>query len=403
MATTRTGEPSAPGSGAPFEFDRFGRAELATRRGAKWGRARHGELCAWVADMDFPVAPAIRDALAELLERDELGYPDDRLAEEVRGLFAERMADRYGLVLDPALTLALADVVQAMHLALLTLTEPGDGVVFLTPTYPPFFSAVSDTGRTPVAVDLVAGRDRYEIDFDALRARIESSRARCLLLCNPHNPTGRAFSLAELTALAEIALAHDLVVVSDEIHADLVLPGATHVPIGRISPEVAARTVTLYSASKAFNVAGLRCALAGFGSAALAERFAAFPAHARGEVGVPGLLAARAAWRSGEAWLTATLAELDANRGRVGEQLAGVPLVGYRPPEATYLAWLDLRRLRLGDDPAVALERDAGLIVSSGPSFGEAGRGHVRVNFATPRAVLEELLERLRASLAGRA
>lgn len=389
--------PDRPG----LELERYRLEDLSARQSGKWRRVAPGDIAAWVADMDFPVAPVIREVLERAVATDDLGYPASATIAAARAAFAERLASRHGLAVSAQDVLLSSDVVQCMYLGIETLTEPGDGVLFLTPTYPPFFSAVADTRRRAVTVDLHPGPDRFELDLEHLEAVARRERPRCLLLCNPHNPTGRAFGRDELEALAALCCELDLVVLADEIHADLVLPGASHVAFGSLGPEIAGRTVTLTSASKAFNIAGLRCAAAAFGSTALRERFEQVPAGARGGVGSLGMLAAISAYETGDEWLESVLGLLDANRRTLAEWAAGVPDLVYRAPEATYLAWLDLRALGLGDDPAAELERSARVVLSPGPSFGEAGKGHARLNFATSPAVLAEMLGRIGAVLGG--
>ena len=242
-------------------------------------------------------------------------------------------------------------------------------------------------------LDLVDGA--YRFDPDALRALVAAERPRLMLLCNPHNPTGRVFTRAELAELASIAIEADLVVVADEIHCDLVYPGAIHIPIATLGEEIAGRTITLSSASKTFNLAGLRCAVAACGSEHLAARLRSFPKRQRGRANNLGILAAITAWEEGMPWLDAVVAHLVANRDRLTSVLAGIDTVTYIPPEATYLAWLDLRRTGLGDDPARAIADKARVTLMSGLEFGAAGRGHARLNFATTSAVLEEALARI--------
>ncbi len=381
------------------DLDRYDAAALSRRRGAKWAVAKKGEIAAWIADMDFPVAPAVRTALESAIADDDLGYPSAALVAQVAQGFAQRAADRYGLVVDPVQVLVTTDVLQGIELALLTLTAPGDGVLFFTPSYPPYFSAVEDVGRRVVTCELVEAGGRLEIDGDRLTDVVRAERPRCILLCNPHNPTGRVFTRRELAAVGELAADHDLVVLADEVHADLTYPGSTHVAFGTLGTEVAERTVTLSSASKAFNLAGLRCAVAACGSDSLFTRLDAYPEHARGGLSMPGLLATHAAWRDGGAWLAAVLAELEVGRDLVVARLGRLPGVRVRAPEATYLAWLDLRETDLGTDPAHALRSRAGVILSPGELFGASGAGHVRLNFATPRPVLEELIGRIEGAI----
>ncbi|MHB1526853.1 MAG: MalY/PatB family protein [Candidatus Dormibacteria bacterium] len=386
-----------------YDFDSYNLGDLERRTGVKWQRYGGAAIPAWIADMDFPIATEIAAAMKDLISRDDLGYPDPSLEAAVRTAFASRAAERYRLLVEPEQLVVVSDVLQAIYLCLLAFTEPGDGVAFLTPAYPPFFSAVAETGRRALVCDLSAGPRRYELDLSQLRSVVQAGNARLLLLCNPHNPTGRSFSRAELAGIAELALECDLLVVSDEIHADLTLPGASHVAYGSLGGQAAARSITLSSASKAFNLAGLRCAVAAFGSEALRDRFAQFPAHARGSVSVLGMVAALAAWEHGDPWLKAAIQVLSDNRDLLAAFVAlhlgdGV----MRSPEATYLAWLDLRGLGLGEDPALWLRENARVALSPGPDFGASGSGHVRLNFATPRALLEEMLERIATALDGR-
>ena len=384
-----------------YDLERYSRAELQGRTGVKWHRDGSAAIAAWVADIDFPIAPEIRAAIDALVSSDDLGYPDPSLDASVRSAFSRRVRARYQLVVDPDRVVVVSDVVQAIYVCVLAFTEPGDGIACLTPAYPPFFSAVADTGRRLLACDLVAGEERFEVDLAALDSLLRDQGARMLLLCNPHNPTGRSFTRAELEGIAAIARDRDLTVISDEIHADLTLAGATHLAFGALDSASSERTVTLSSASKAFNLAGLRCAVAAFGSDSLRDRFERFPAHARGSVSVLGMVAALAAWEGAGAWLEAALRALSSNRDFLVAYLAQhLPRVAIRPPEATYLAWLDLRPLGLGDDPAGWLKEHAKVALSPGADFGASGSGHSRLNFGTTRPVLEEMLARIAAALA---
>ncbi len=296
--------------------------------------------------------------------------------------------------------LVISDVVQGLYLGIHTLSEPGDGVVVQTPAYPPFLNATADLDRPLIVNELVGGPRGYEIDFDDLRAKCDG-RARILILCNPQNPTGRVFTRAELERIAEIAIERDLIVISDEIHGDLVFPGHRHIPIATLGPEICARTLTLTSASKAFNMAGLRCAVAVFGSASLKTRFRSLPGHLRGGLGSFGLVASEIAWTSGQPWLDEVLAYLDGNRAFVSkfvkERLSGIAHVS---PEATYLAWLDCRALGLAPDPFTFFLERARVALSDGRRTGSGGEGFVRLNFATSRSILTQILERLELSLA---
>ena len=225
--------------------------QLRLRAGEKWTHYPADVLPSWVADMDFEIAEPIRAAVERRLSSSDCGYPVSAAATGLPEVFSARVRQRFGWKIVPDQVDLFNDVVQAIHFGLLALADDADGVVIQTPIYPPFIDATIATGRRTVLCPLVAGRDGYEIDFDQMRASLDR-RTRILLLCNPHNPSGRCFSGSELEGLAEIALANDLAIISDEIHADLVFEPGEHIPIASLSKEVAERTVTLMSASKAF-------------------------------------------------------------------------------------------------------------------------------------------------------
>jgi len=372
---------------------------LAGRRGEKWSTYPAEVLPAWVAEMDFPVAEPIHRVLTSMVASHDVGYPRDALDEGVTALFAERMQQRFGWKVDPERVELLSDVVQGMYLAIETLTEPGSGVVIQTPIYPPFLEAATDNGREIVENRLCHEPGGYSIDFDALERGI-GPRTQMLLFCHPHNPTGRAFDRDELQALAEIVVRHGLVVLSDEIHADLVYAGRKHIPLASLGPEIAARTITLTSATKAFNIPGLRLAVAHFGSRELQEKFRRIPTHARGGIGLLGIHATIAAWRDGQPWLDHVRDYLEARRNQLHSLLeARVPEVIFRVPEATYLAWVDCRALELATDPAAFFLSEGRVAFSPGPNFGEGYSSYLRINFATSATLIDEVVERMARAL----
>lgn len=380
------------GTADRFGLRSLGLEDLRARPGAKWHRPS-GRLAAWVADMDFPVAPAIRDRLVELATTD-VGYPDwpHSGRSHLPELFAERMSRRNGWAPDHARLHELDDVIQGVRIAVHHLTEPGDGIVVHTPAYPPFFDSIEKMGRRTVEVP-------FPFDHDDLDRRLEAERAAMMILCHPHNPTGHVFDRGELTAIAELAARHDLVVVSDEIHADLVHGRQEHVPFASLGAEVAARTVTVSSASKAFNLAGLRWAVLHAGHDPLQRIVSALPPHYLGAPNVMAVAATEVAWSQGDDWLEAVRTVLDENRRRLVDLVQRyLPGVRYRVPEATYLAWLDCRELEMGDDPAMVF-REHGVELSPGPTFGSQGRGHVRLNFATSPTVLEQVVATMGTAL----
>lgn len=367
--------------------------QLRQRPGVKWASV-DGRLAAWVADMDFPVAPPIAERL-EALARSDVGYPNwpSLLRSPLPAHFAARMSDRFGW--EPAIDRLheLADVMQGVVAAIHHLTAPGDRIVLHVPSYPPFLAAIAGAQRRLTEIPAQRVDGRWGFDHDELDARLTREPARMLLLCHPHNPTGHMFDQAELDRLAEIAARHDLVVVSDEIHGELVHPPHRHVPFASLGSEVEARTVTVTSSSKAFNLAGLRWAIAHVGSAALHEALSAIPAHYFGAPNVMAVAATEAAWQDGGAWQAAVGRQLDVNRAQLADLLAShLPDVGYSIPDATYLAWLDCRGLELGDDPAKTF-RQRGVELSPGPRFGPHGRGFARLNFATGPTVLAQIVE----------
>jgi len=379
-------------------FDDVDPSSLARRPGVKWSQAEPGVLPAWIAEMDFPPAPAVREALLRCVEED-LGYPAwDGRPEQIplRAAFAERMRERYGWDADPAQVREFTDINQGLQAVLLAATRPGDAVAVHTPTYPPFLATVAGMERRLLPVPYVLQDEGWAFDADRFDRELAEGGCRVLLLVNPHNPTGRVLRRPELESLAELALRHDLLVVSDEIHADLVHGPYRHIPFASLSPEVAARTVTLTSATKAFNVPGARCAVAHVGAAGIRTALAQ-PSHLYGEPNNFGVAATLAAWREGDSWLAQLLPVLERNAALVGEELPRG--IGYRAPQGSFLAWLDCRALDLGTDPHTFFLEKARVLLNDGRAFGPGGEGFVRLNFATSPAVLRDILGRMRAAV----
>jgi cystathionine beta-lyase len=368
-----------------MSFDDLDLDTLRRRRGEKWTEYPSDVLAAWVADMDFPIAPAIRDRLIEVASTD-VGYPvwgGPRGTSPAVEAFVDRMSSRYDWTPQRARLYELSDVVQGVRVAVYHLTDRGDGIVLHTPAYHPFLATIESMQRRIVRVP-------SPFDHDALDAELARQPARLMILCHPHNPTGHVFTRSDLERIAEIAARHDLVVVSDEIHADLVHAPHVHVPFESLGPDVAARTITVTSASKAFNLAGLRWAILHAGCEALRSVLDGLPAHYLGAANVMAVQATATAWTAGDDWLQAVRVVLDENRHALTGLLAAhLPGVRYTPPDATYLAWLDCRELGLGDDPAETF-RERGVELSPGPQFGVEGTGFVRLNFATSPAILAE-------------
>ena len=374
---------------------------MRARRGIKWRRFGDEVLPAFIADMDFAVADPVQRAIRRVVDQQDYGYAQREGEDRVESAFADRMLARYGWEVSPERTLLITDLLQGIAGAIVAFSQPGDGVVVQTPIYPPFLAVIDGTGRRRVVNPLVDSGKRLIVDAEGLGEVIDD-RTRIILLCNPHNPTGRAFELEELAAVGSLAVERDLVIVSDEIHCDLVYPGARHIPTGSLSDEVAARTVTLNSATKGFNIAGLRCAVMHFGSDELQRQFReAIPERLLGGVNAIGIDATIAAWREGQPWLDDVTERLLANRERLAAWVAdAVPAIHFYPPEATYLAWLDCRRLDLpAASPQEFFLEQAGVALGLGSDFGPGGETSVRLNFATSAPILEEVLERMAGAI----
>lgn len=372
---------------------------LRTRLSSKWSSFPADVIPSNPAEMDFGVAPAIQRRMQELVDKQQYGY-GARGAENPMGLlveaFVRRMRERFGFAAAAERVVVLNDLVQAVMGSVMAFAEPHQSVALQVPAYPAFLALLAQSGRPVVLNPMREVGGRYEIDAEALRAAVTPD-TRILLLCHPHNPTGRAFGRAELAPLAALAIERDMVVVSDEIHADLMLDGRRHVPFAAMFPEAAERTVTLYSATKSFNIPGLRCGLMHFGSAALQERFnAKIPPFLLGTPSVTGVYATIAAWEEPEAWLDGLIRLIEANRDHLLARFAAeLPEVGIDTPEATYLAWADFKALRLPERPYLYLLEKARVACGDGANFGPGYEDFVRLNVATSRAILDDKIDRV--------
>jgi len=381
----------------PIHFE-LSETALRARRNAKWNQYEPGVLPAFVADMDFAVAAPIQVAIEKIVHAGDYGYPmrdGQKPDRSVSIAFSARMKSRYGWELSPDLVLPLADLVQGTYAPILAFSDPGDGIVLQVPNYPPFRDAITTTERRLLPLAMRDNGSRHVVDMDELEKLVDA-RTRIFILCNPQNPTGRVFTRDELTALSHFAEAHDLIVISDEIHSDLVYPGHEHIPFASLSAEAAARTITLNSATKSFNIPGLRCAVIAFGNAALRERFhKRIPLRLTGSANVVGADATIAAWTEGQPWLDAVLAHLLKARNRVTEVLSKeAPQIRFHAPEATYLTWLDCSRLELSASAFQYFLNAAKIGFSAGETFDPACPQFVRFNFATSMPILDEMLDR---------
>ena len=381
-----------------ISFELSQRALLA-RRNAKWNQYDADVIPAWVADMDFAVAAPIQAAIERIVRDVDYGYPlrnGDKADRLVANAFAMRMKSRFGWEVSPDLVMPMADLVQGTYAPILAFSDPGDSVVLQVPNYPPFRDAISTTERKLLALPMRDDGTRHVFDMAELKKLVDK-RTRIFILCNPQNPTGRVFSRDELLALGQFAVEHDLIVVSDEIHSDLVYPGHQHIPFASLGPDIAARTVTLNSATKSFNIPGLRCALIAFGSEGLRDKFhKRIPLKLTGGGNVVGVDATVAAWTECQPWLDAVMEHLLKARNRIVDVLtAEVPDIRFHAPEATYLAWLDCRKLGLSTSAFQFFLNKARIGFSAGETFDPDCAQFVRFNFATSMPILDEILDRI--------
>lgn len=370
---------------------------------AKWNKYGPDILPAWVAEMDFTVADPIQRAVQRIAERRDYGYPmrnGDKAGLALAAAFARRMKERFDWEFDPALAVPLADLVQGTFAPLLAFTDPGDGVVLQVPNYPPFRDAILSTERKLIPLPMRDDGTRFVCSPDEIAGMVDG-RTRMFVLCNPHNPTGRVFGREELLEIGRFCIARDLIVVSDEIHSDLVYPGGKHIPFASLSPELAARTVTITSPTKSFNIPGLRCAVLQFGTPALRERFAKrIPQRLLGDSNAMGVDATIAAWTEGQPWLDGVMEHLRAMRDHVVATLkAELPEITCRSPEGTFLAWLDCTGLKLNTTAFQFFLDEAKIGFSAGETFDPACGQFIRYNFATSRAINDRILERMVTSV----
>ncbi len=370
---------------------------LRRRRSEKWQLHPPDVLPAFIAEMDYDLAEPVLAALRSAVDLSDCGYAT---ADGLGETFAAFAAARHGWAVDPGRVHLVPDVMAGVDAVLALATEPGDGVVINTPVYPPFFKHIGLAGRQVVEVPLVPVNGRWELDFARLEAAFAAG-ARGYLLCNPHNPTGRVFSAADLGRIASLAERYGVLVLADEIHASLTLPGARHTPFVSLGGAAAEHGVTLASASKAFNVAGLKGAVAVAGSASMQRLLGRLPESCQYGAGLFGVLASLAAWSSAGDWLDALLGQLDHARAEFGRLLAErLPGAGYVPPEASYLAWVDCAGLGLGPEPAKVFLDRGRVALGRGLDFGAPGDGFVRVTIGTSSALLAGIVDRMAAAVA---
>lgn len=376
---------------SPAPLDAVTLPDLRTRTSVKWREYDEDVLPLWVAEMDVAPAPAVVDAVTDAMRRGDTGYA-------VSGTYATALADfaaaRWEWEIDTSTVALVPDVMIGIVEVLRLVTHPGDAAIVNSPVYPPFYQFLTSMGLVVHEAPL---DEAYRIDLVRLEQTFAALRPAAYLLCSPHNPTGTVHTVAELEAVGGLADEYGVRVVVDEIHAPLVYAGSRHVPYLSLPSSQAGFAVL--SASKAWNLAGLKTAAAVAGTLAV-DDLRAMPEEVWHGASHLGVLAQSAAFRSGVEWLDAVVAGLDRNRRLLAEALAlHLPEVRFQPPEGTYLAWLDCRPLGLAEDPAQVFLEKGRVALNSGPTFGTGGQGHVRLNFATSPAILEEAVRRMAASV----
>jgi len=385
----------------PIDFDRpIDRRSTGTSE--KWNRYPGDVIGMSIADMDFATPDAVIEALRARIAHPIFGY-EWPLDAQVKRVIVERMQRLYHWAVTPEQIVFLPDLVVGFNLVTRAVGAPGDGVLAQTPLFGPILKAAPNQSRVlngaPLKPVVSGSTVRYEVDYDAFEAAI-TPRTRLFILCHPHNPTGRDFTPAELRRMAAICEKHNLIICSDEVHADLLLGGTRHTPIATIAPEIARRTVTLLAPTKTFNMPSLEFGFAIITDADLRAQMLSAWAGAVPHGNVLGLTAAVAAYTQGDEWLAGVRQYLTANRDALAAAVAAqLPGVRTTVPDATYLAWLDCREAGIAGSPFEFFLNQARVVFTNGEDFGPEGRGFVRLNFGTTRAVLNDALGRMAAAL----
>jgi cysteine-S-conjugate beta-lyase len=371
---------------------------LRSAGGLKWTYFDEGVMAAWVAEMDFGLAPSIAVALHDAVDAGLTGYPFPEAETTTAMAAAGFWSRRFGWDVDPTWVAPAPDVIEGIRRSIVHLTRPGSPVVLHTPVYYPFFGMVERAGRDLVEVRSDVDPDGcYRLNLDGIDRALDDG-AGSVILCNPWNPTGRVLTETELGDLVEIVSRHDARVIADEVHAPIVYSGASHLPVAKLAPE---RAITVTSASKAWNLPGLKCAQVVLTNESDRSVWNDYFTPEKVGVGTFGLIANTAAYTSGAGWLDDVLVTLTSNRDLVAGLVADMmPEAVLCTPQGTYLAWIDLGRYGR-DDPTTFLLEHAGVAVTDGGPFGTGASRFVRFNFATHPDLVTSMIERMAAALTG--
>ena len=368
----------------------------------KWNHFDEDVLPMWVADTDFRSPEAVIHALHERVDHGIFGYgaPPKELDQTV----VQRLKRLYNWDVQESQIGYIPGVVTGFNAAIRSFCAPDEAVIYNTPAYPPFISAPDSAKLQGVQNPLVRGQDgRFYLDFERFEEQIVSENVRAFILCNPHNPTGRVFTSEELTQLAEICIRHNVLIISDEIHCDILYDDRKHIPIASLSPEVAANTITFMAPTKTYNIAGLHASVCIIQNSGLMDKFHRFCDGLVGRPGVLALTAAHAAYAEGDEWLAEQNHYLQQNRNFLDDAIrTQLPGIKWNKPEATFLGWLDCSELGLGEPPYEFFLREARVGLNDGITFGPQCGDYVRLNFGTTRANLQEAVNRMQAALAAR-
>jgi cystathionine beta-lyase len=378
-----------------YDFDR--RIERRESDSIKWGLYDEDVVPLWVADTDFLAPPSLIKSLHERIDHGIFGYAKPQ--ESTKNVIQNWVYDRHGWKVKSEDIILLSGVVQGFNFAAKAFTAPGDAVLIQTPAYHPFFQVAENSNLTQVSIPLAHDPDgSYYFNEDEFRSAL-TTKSKIFMLCNPHNPTGRTFSKIELNSMAQVCLENNIIICSDEIHCDLVYPEAKHIPIASLSEDIANNTISLLSASKTFNIAGLKSSAAIITNPGLREIFIKTTSGFAGSVNLLGELALRTAYEVGENWLNELLSYLNLNRNYlfdyVNSELPGIRMI---KPEGTYLGWLNCSELGLKDPSKFFLE-EARVALNAGSWFGENYSQFVRINFGCPTNTLATGLERIKFAL----